>query len=78
MTARCRSCQALIEWALTAEGRRMPVDLEPDVDGLLVVHEGRVEFAEHAPIDWPAGLPRRTSHFATCPNAAEHRGKSAA
>lgn len=53
----------------------MPLDLAPDPAGLLLVNGRRVEFAEHAPADWPDG-PRRTSHFATCPNAAVHRGTS--
>lgn len=73
MTSSCRSCGAAIEWAVTGKGRRMPLDLISDPGGLLVVHAGRVEFAEHAPADWPTDLPRRTTHFARCPNAKQHR-----
>lgn len=75
--ATCRSCGAPIEWALTAKGRRMPVDLEPAAAGLLLVHDGRVEHADRAPADWPRS-PRRTSHFATCPNARKHRREGSA
>lgn len=61
--AQCGSCQAPIYWIETARGKRMPVDC--DVDG------GRRPFT---------GVPgdgerdgRGVSHFATCPNAEEHR-----
>ncbi len=76
----CRSCQAKILWAITPAGKRMPVDHAPSDDGnILLVHtamdtplavvlskEG-LEMASRSPM----GL--RTSHFATCPNAEEHR-----
>lgn len=53
----------------------MPVDAKPDPSGILLMHNGQVEFAEYAPTSWPDG-PRYTSHFATCANAASHRKRT--
>lgn len=81
--SRCRtpSCDALIIWVLSEKGKRMPLDAEPvdpstpnkgtfvksyvDDKGNGVVH------AMHH--DETTTKPRYTSHFATCPAAAEHR-----
>lgn len=54
----CRSCQALIVWFRTAAGKRMPVNAETT----------RPQDAAHQ-----LDLKRHTSHFATRPNANEHR-----
>lgn len=69
----CRSCGALIMWCVTGHGKKMPVDaretatgnlvLEPQPDGELLAR-----YVE-------AGTGTHTSHFATCPNADQHRGK---
>jgi hypothetical protein len=70
--SRCRSCEARVVWCETVAGKRMPVDelpspmgnvtIEPQGSGppLAVVHAGPV-----------AG--GRLSHFASCPNANDHR-----
>lgn len=67
-TEMCRACHAPIIFARTAEGRRMPLDKEPlatgfvlelDADGVVCTRSVQV----------------RTSHFATCPNAAQFRRK---
>lgn len=55
---RCRSCEALIVWFKTASGKRMPVDAETT----------QPIDAEHQ-----LDLSRHRSHFATCPNSAQHR-----
>jgi len=70
----CSSCGAPIVWATMATGSRMPVDFEPSEGANVVLFDG------------PSGLmgvvvhgnafahkPRHRSHFATCPNADEHR-----
>jgi hypothetical protein len=78
VTATCRSCAAPILWAVTADRRSMPVNLEPDPDGnldLLWVSPGmqpRVLVVDPAQPTLDDG-PRYTSHFATCPNADQHR-----
>lgn len=72
MPANCRSCHAEIIWAVTLDGKAMPVDAEPSPDGdrWLLNHPAIsapvvVKAGEHA------GPARHKSHFATCPQAAE-------
>jgi len=54
---KCRSCAAAIVWMPTAKGKTMPVDAE-------TVNRGDEMY------DASKG---HVSHFATCPNAKEHR-----
>lgn len=54
----CSSCQQPIVWFRTKNGNRMPVDAETT----------RPTDAEHQ-----LDLTRHRSHFATCPNANQHR-----
>lgn len=73
----CRSCDASIVWADTSSGSRMPVDAEPVPDGNLVLTYPSPGRALALVVD-PAQLllddpPRYRSHFATCPNADQHR-----
>lgn len=56
----CRSCGALIVWFRTKAGKRMPVNADTT----------KPNDAEHQ-----LDLKRHKSHFATCPNADEHRSK---
>lgn len=60
--SRCKSCQAEILWLKTKDGKDMPVDA------------GSVELPL---VGKPPVFDRTimTSHFATCPNAAQHRTK---
>lgn len=76
MSANCRSCGAAIIWAETANGKRMPVDAEPVIPkGLFVLTEQTDR--SMPPLATSAAslsVPRLfQSHFATCPNADEHR-----
>lgn len=80
-TSACRSCGALVVWAITPRGKRMPVDVEPSPAGNVVLVD------PEDPTDPPrvvllhteserATVPvekLHTSHFATCTHAAEHR-----
>jgi hypothetical protein len=80
----CRSCGAEIVWAVTTEGRRMPVDAQP-VDGgnlLLTPADHRRPAGEPTatvvgkraqPTLFGDDGPRYVSHFVTCPDAARHR-----
>lgn len=74
MSARCRSCAAPLLWAATENGRRIPLDPDPymgdDPRGLFVLR-GKIAIATTP--DAFAGEPVYRSHFATCPNAKEHR-----
>lgn len=71
----CQSCGARIYWATTEAGRDMPVDASPYPDGNLATFlspEGLIvrKYDGHAV---QKDAPRRKSHFATCPQAAQHR-----
>ncbi len=55
----CRSCGAEIEWLRTKEGKNTPVDAKPVF----------IETRNGDPIEG------YRSHFATCPNADQHRRK---
>lgn len=75
----CSSCGAPITWALTLNGKRMPVDAQPNPAGSFFLATMRGAngstyiVAVHAG-EQPLEGPRRySSHFSTCPNAAEHR-----
>ena len=74
----CRSCRAPIRWVGTESGKMMPLDAEPyvgdDPRGLFVIRTGggKVTAIATSPDAFP-GEPVYRSHFATCPNASEHR-----
>ncbi len=61
----CKSCKREILWAKTPNGRAMPLDpaevnlceVQPGPDGLEIVRQVR----------------GHVSHFATCPQAGQHR-----
>jgi hypothetical protein len=65
MADTCRSCGAPILWVFTEGGKRMPVDAKP-ASGLVL---------DDPESPTPTARIRRvyTSHFATCPQAAQHR-----
>lgn len=57
-TVQCRSCGADIVWFRTKAGKRMPVD---EATTQPTDREDQLD------------LERHTSHFATCPDADQHR-----
>ncbi len=76
--SRCRSCGADVIWVRTERERKMPLDSLP------VDSTGRNLFVlrDHASSEGPLAIaawglahtePHYVSHFATCPNADEHR-----
>lgn len=82
---RCRSCNALIFWAISADAlgtpKRRPdgsvvkisMDPFPVPDGnLMLVSPGKVAPIGAANLGVPRDERWRT-HFATCPNASTHR-----
>jgi hypothetical protein len=69
--AACRSCEALIIWAETTTGKRMPLDERPSAKGNLVFVGGVARAATDD--DRRLHRPLYTSHFATCPDAATFR-----
>ncbi len=58
--ALCKSCGAPIYWVFTTLGRKMPIDRE------------KRRMVVQGPNGWEVRVAYR-SHFATCPNADEHR-----
>lgn len=79
---RCRSCKAPVTWALSTSGAAMPLDTEPSPAGnVLVVPCGEFGISRLAVVLSKGALDRatvqgavlRTSHFATCPDAPQHR-----
>jgi hypothetical protein len=77
---KCSSCGAPILWAVTEAGKRMPLDYDEHEGGNVFLFRSppgsgkpwtcKVGRQEDAP---PQFASRHFSHFATCPNAAEHR-----
>ncbi len=68
--ARCRSCGADIVWARHHVTKSiMPLEIDPG--GTWTIDIGS-EVARPATAE-DSTLVRYTSHFATCPNAAQHR-----
>ncbi|HET9954136.1 MAG TPA: hypothetical protein VFQ61_06515 [Polyangiaceae bacterium] len=59
---KCLSCGAEIVWVEMQSGRRMPLDAKPQKLIVIEADKGEVKLCF-------------TSHFATCPDAAEHRRK---
>jgi hypothetical protein len=74
----CRSCQAPIVWAVTDAGRAMPVDAEPVEDGNLILEYPTLAGAPRLVRTVEAGTGTHVSHFATCPDAAQHRRQETA
>jgi hypothetical protein len=62
----CSSCGALIFWARTTRGNRIPIDANPVANGNL-----RLDGVEAHVV--PIGQGTHVSHFANCPNAGKHR-----
>lgn len=76
--SRCRSCRAKIIWTLTERGSRMPVDFDPSPEGNVAIRpreDGGWESVIAGPLEPVEGCTavRRTSHFATCKFADQHR-----
>lgn len=76
--SKCKSCGAHIIWIQTREGKMMPCDPKPihykanHYGGSLslVTPDGKVERGDICIESEKVGY---TSHFATCPDASQHR-----
>lgn len=69
---RCRTCEAEIIWAASATtGKPMPMDAAPNPAGAFVIVTGKARKATVE--DDRLRRERYTCHFATCPDADQHR-----
>jgi hypothetical protein len=78
MMPKCKSCGAEILWVTTSSGKKMPIDAAPrKVIVLLRGPNDRIDKrVDQETIDKEATaevVTAYTAHFATCPNADEHR-----
>lgn len=84
MAARCKSCGASVVWVETEATakkppRMMPIDADSDGEPLNA-ENGNLVFTGQRSVKGnrivryvAAGKGNRLSHFATCPNADQHR-----
>lgn len=77
---KCKSCEAPIFWATTAQGKKIPVDEAPSPQGNVVLTMSGGELratvfkdAQAALARSPKGCVLRTAHHSTCPDADKHR-----
>ena len=76
--SKCKSCKADIIWIQMNEGKMMPCDPKP-ISYRLNIHAGKLRLitpdGKVARGDFDPGSDKvgYTSHFATCPNANQHR-----
>ncbi|HEY1309247.1 MAG TPA: hypothetical protein VGF24_37165 [Vicinamibacterales bacterium] len=76
MSAVCKSCGAEIVWAKTIKGRPIPLDRAPSQRGNVVLSDEGTALVYNSPgaiAPRYQDSPRYLSHFATCPDADEHR-----
>jgi hypothetical protein len=79
--ATCKSCGAEIVWTRTENGNPMPLDPgefpvveNPQGAVLAVTDKGKVIHGDRVSDSCESGyVLGRISHFATCPNANQHR-----
>ena len=73
MSNTCKSCKAKIVWCKTSTGKSIPVDMYslPESDKVLLIDRWRN--GDNTPLMF--NPQKHIAHFATCPNAAEHRRK---
>lgn len=86
--SKCKTCYAEIRWAVTVNGKKIPIDARGDVGGNITLQErpGKppiavvLDAAGNAPmpsLQPSAEAPRYLSHFATCPDAEKYRAAGA-
>lgn len=71
----CRSCKAPVLWTRTAAGKAMPLDPEPNPAGNVVLVKGVAVVLGKRAAEGVAAVEgtRYMPHWATCPNAKEHK-----
>lgn len=64
---RCRACNATIRWAVTRNGRAIPLDVDPAIDGNVELQGDDERLAVVVDPRSPPSRFRYKAHFATCP-----------
>lgn len=67
----CKSCGAAIRFAITVNGKKIPLNFLPDPKGNIRLQDGLKAF--YLKKDDQYDGERYMPHHATCPNAAEYR-----
>ncbi len=73
MSNRCKSCGAKIVWCKTINGKMIPVNLDSLTESDKALLLDRWRKGDDTPLDF--NVHAHITHFATCPQAAEHRRK---
>ena len=68
----CRTCKQPVRWARTERGNAIPLDPAPAANGSIRLRAGVAIVVPEADRAELAG-ELYLSHFATCPDAAQHR-----
>lgn len=72
---RCQTCNAPIEWAVSAStGKKMPLDAAGVANGNVILRDGKAHVL--TPIELsalPPGTPRFVSHYVSCKQAEAWR-----
>jgi hypothetical protein len=81
MSPHCKSCGAEIEFVEMESGKKNPVNIPNPTwsammgETVVVKIHGRPGFVMKVPDDGKPLIEVFTSHFVTCPSAAQHRRK---
>lgn len=68
----CKSCKARIYWVPHHKsGTPAPIDVRPNPQGNIIIEQGHYRIVGPARTD--EATPHYTNHFATCPQAGQHR-----
>ncbi len=76
--AKCRSCSAKIDWAITEGGKKIPLDAMASREGNIIKTGNRIDGLDEVHVisrfdEIPEGTARYTTHFSSCPFAKAHR-----
>lgn len=71
MRTRCWTCHAAIEWVRTESGAHIPLDPGTRTDGNVLITPDL--FGDPVAVVVGPGRGDRVSHFASCPDADQHR-----
>jgi len=76
MSDNCRSCKAKIEWAITPDGYRIPLDPDPVPDGNIILDYERPEAVTVRPGFLPAAERRLVARTLTKAQLERLRGEA--